>query len=293
MFKKICVLALASSFFMACGDGNNNESTSMTEAEETDAIVDSLLYFRNNNIKTDFLSRKFPDLGREKAIEFQMACLKKELAAGGELAGWKMGGTVGDSASFDPIMGYMLKANQHFLGDKISIKVFPESETMIEGEVGFVFKQDFPNGVGSIQELKDGIDYAVGGVEFAQSNAIGIDNNAETVKTNHVLAFGTGQAGFMLGEKQINFTDFDVENEAVECFVDGDSAASGVSSRIYGGHLNALNALVNMLPKYGHMIRKGDVVITGSMYTNPVVKGVAKANLQFSSLGGIEMEITD
>ncbi|AWV99297.1 hypothetical protein [Arcticibacterium luteifluviistationis] len=293
MLKRVWIFALVGSIMMACGEGNNNTDKTMTEAEETDAIVDSLLYYKNNQIKTDFLSRKFPDLGREKAIELQMACLKKELAGGGELAGWKMGGTVGDSASFDPLMGYMLKANQHFPGDKISIKVFPENETMIEGEVGFVFKQDFPNGVGSIQELKDGIDYAVGGVEFAQSNAIGIDNNAETVKTNHVLAFGTGQAGFMLGDKKINFADFDVENEAVECFVDGESAASGVSSRIYGGHLTALNALVNMLPKYGHMIRKGDVVITGSMYTNPTVKGNAKVNLEFSSLGSIQMEITD
>jgi 2-keto-4-pentenoate hydratase len=289
MLKSICVVALAV-FTMACGNENSKTNESMTD---TEAIVDSLLYFKNNKIKTDFLSRKFPDLDREKAIELQMACLKKELAEGAELAGWKMGGTVGDSAAFDPLMGYMLKANQYFSGDKISIKNFPENETMIEGEVGFVFKQDFPNGVSSIEELKNGIDYAVGAVEFAQSNAIGINNNPETVKTNHVLAFGTGQAGFMLGNKKINFTDFGVENEAVECFVDATSAASGVSSRIYGGHLNALNALVNMLPKYGHMIRKGDVVITGSMYANPTVKGPSSAKLGFTSLGELEMEITD
>jgi len=274
----------------ACGDGNNKTEKSMTD---TDALVDSLLYFRNNKIKSAILSRKFPDLEREKAIEIQMACLKKELADGAVLAGWKMGGTVGDSASFDPIMGYMLKANQHFSGDKIVIKGFAGNQTMIEGEVGFVFKQDFPEGVVSIEELKKGIDYAIGAVEFAQSNAIGINNDPETVKTNHVLAFGTGHAGFMLGNKKIDFVEFDVENEAVECFVDGELAASGVSSRIYGGHLNALNALVNMLPKYGHMIRKGDVVITGSMYTNPTVTGLAKAKLEFTSLGEIEMEILD
>ncbi|MFT7436506.1 MAG: 2-keto-4-pentenoate hydratase [Psychromonas sp.] len=287
MLKSISIFALAI-LIMSCGEENSKTEKSITD---TYALVDSLLYFRNNKIKTDILSRKFPDLGREKAIAFQLACLKKELAGGAILAGWKMGGTVGDSTSFDPIMGYMLKANQYFSGDKIAIKAFPENETMIEGEVGFVFKQDFPEGVASIEELKDGIDYAIGAVEFAQSNAIGINNDPETVKINHVLAFGTGQAGFMLGNKKIDFAEFDVENEAVECFVDGELAASGVSSRIHRGHLNALNALVNMLPKYGYMIKKGDVVITGSLYANPTVKGAAKANLQFSSLGEIDMEI--
>ncbi|SOE24106.1 2-keto-4-pentenoate hydratase [Spirosomataceae bacterium TFI 002] len=289
MLKNVWIFAFAA-FMMSCGEQTNKNDTEMTETEVT---VDSLLHFRNQNIKTDYLSRNFPDLEREKAAELQLAVLKKELDGGAVLAGWKMGGTVGDSASFDPLMGYMLKANEHFPGDKISIKKFPGSEVMIEGEVGFVFKQDFPNGVTSIEELKNGIDYAVGAIEFAQSNAIGIDNNPETANTNHVLAFGLGQAGFLLGNTKIDFADFNVAEEAVECFIDGEKAASGVSSRIYGGHLNALNALVNMLPKYGLMIKKGDVVITGSMYANPTVTGSAKVNLQFSSLGEIQLEILD
>ncbi|MFT4735195.1 MAG: serine protease inhibitor, partial [Arcticibacterium sp.] len=75
MLKSISIFALAV-LIMSCGEENSKTEKSITD---TDVLVDSLLYFRNNKIKTDILSRKFPDLGREKAIAFQLACLKKEL----------------------------------------------------------------------------------------------------------------------------------------------------------------------------------------------------------------------
>ncbi|UBM59355.1 hypothetical protein LAG90_01620 [Marinilongibacter aquaticus] len=290
MIKNAIALGL-SVFLLSCGSNASKEETS-TEME-TEQVVDSLLYFRQNKMKTDFLARNFPDLGRQEAAELQLASLSRELAAGAELAGWKMGGTVGDSTKFDPIMGYMLKANGHQIGEKIPIGEFPEKEIMIEGEVGFVFKKDFPDGVKSMDELKEGIDYAVAAVEFAQSNAIGIDGDASTLQTNHVFAFDTGQAGYLLGDSPIPFADFDVENETVECFVNGELAASGQSSNIYKGHLNALYALANLLPKYGQQIRAGEVVITGSMYTNPTVTSASEIELKFKSLGEIHFDITD
>ncbi len=293
MIKNTLILGLC--FIAAsCGSSSENDLDDNMKADnEYSTVVDSLVYFKDQRIKTDYLSREFPDLDRETANLLQIKSLEKELEAGDVLAGWKMGGTVGDSSKFDPLMGYMLTKNEYKPGDKISIKKFPGAEVMIEGEVGFVFKKDLPEGVSSIEELKDAIDYAVGAVEFAQSNAIGLNGDAATVKTNHVLAFGTGQAGFMLGDKQIPMDEFGVEDETVECYIDGKTAAKGESTNIYNGHLNALYALANMLPEQGYKIRKGDVVITGSLYKNPTVKGQASAKLDFKTLGSIEFEITD
>ena len=291
MVKLITFLGLVSLTF-ACSN-SQNETKEPSEEAVLESVVDSVLYYRNNNIKTDYLSRAYPELGRELGFQIQIKSLEKELANGEQHIGWKMGGTTGDSSSFDPVFGYLLAKNRYADGEKISINKFPGKEVMIEGEVGFVFKQDFPNGVESMDELKNGIDYAVGAIEFAQSNAIGINNDPKTVNLNHTLAFGMGQAGTMFGTKEIPFEDFDIKAEEVECFLNGESAIKGGSSRIYGGHLNALNALVNMLPKYGHFIRKGDIVITGSMYVNPIVISATSINQRFNSLGELNFEIVE
>ncbi len=296
MLKNLLIIGLTT-FLLGCGsstksDQNMQEDNKVAKLDMSE-VADSILHFRHELIKTDFLDRTFPDLARDEAIQIQLRCLEKELANGEQQAGWKMGGTVGDSAAFDPIMGYMLTRYQNFPGDHIRVKQFPGAEVMVEGEVGFVFKQDFPNGVKSMEELINGIDYAIGAVEFAQAIALGLNNNPATLKTNHNLAFGTGQAGFILGNKKIPISEFTIQEESVECFVDGKSAASGSSSRIYKGHLNALNSLVNLLPQYGLKIKKGDVVITGSMYKNPIITGNADVKLHFTSLGDIEIKITD
>ena len=287
---KLAIPIISMAVLYSCTSNEQNKDDMKLSHEE---VVDSLMYYRHGKLKTDFLARRFPDLGRDEAAGMQLDMLQRELTSGETLAGWKMGGTVGDSTSFDPIMGFMLKKDEHHSGDVISISEFPGREIMIEGEVGFVFNRDFPEGVESIEALKEGIDYVVGAVEFAQSNAKGVNGDSNSLITNHVLAFGTGQVGYLLGEKQVSLSELDLENETVECFVNDQSAAIGGSSNIYMGHLNALYALVNLLPKYKQMIKEGEVVITGSMYKNPTITSASEISLHFKTLGDISLSIVD
>lgn len=254
-------------------------------------LIDSLLYFKSKFIKSDILSRRIPTLDRREAAEIQLQVLQKEISMGSQLIGWKMGGTTGDSLAFDPVFGYMLTKNMIKPDSIVSIKNFPGAMVMIEGEVGFVFNKDFKDGVKTREELIDGIDYVVGAVEFAQSNNLPLGGQSEMLSKNHVLAFGMGHAGVMLGNTKVKFADFNSEAELVSCFIDEKLAASGGSSRVYGGHLNALESLINMLPQYDLYIRSGDVVITGSLYQNPLVNSACKVHMEFKTLGTIDFSV--
>jgi len=251
-------------------------------------IVDSLMYFRQQHQQTDILSRHLPALEKDEAYNIQNMLLERELNSGASLVGYKMGGTVTqDSANFKPLYGFILDKNLIAIDSTIAVANFPGGSVMVEGEVGFILGKDFPEGVATLEELKEGIDQVIGGVEFAQALARAPESDPDALTTYHILASGMGQAGTTKGIKGVSATEFDFGNEVVKCYINGELAAEGKSSNIYGTPLNALFWLVNNLSQKGAYLKKGNVVITGSMYQNPTISGPAEVRLEFSTLGEI------
>ena len=279
---------------IAC-DSNQNTASTETETsvpDQTAMLVHSLLYFRQRAEKTDLLSRHLPNITREQAIELQLGMLEKELAAGKKLVGWKMGGTVTDDpAKYDPLFGYILDSYMVEEGSTVAAEDFPGGQTMVEGEVGFVLNKDFENGAPSMEALTAGVDRVISAVEFAQATAIPVPGDTVPLPIDYVLATGMGQAGTLIGSGTVSLSDFNAENETVKCFVDDELVAEGNASRIYEGPLSALYSLANMLPEYGYHLKKGDVVITGSLYDNPTIDSQCQVRLEYSNLGTINFSM--
>ena len=255
-------------------------------------LANSILKSRQNFTQTDLLSRELPNITRDQAFTIQLKMLEKELASGKKLIGYKMGGTaVPDKASFDPVFGYMLNSNIIREDSTVLAENFPGGDVMVEAEIGFKLSKDFPNGASSKEELKAGIEYVFGAVEFAKAISKPIEGDAETMNINHVIASGMGQAGLIIGSGQVSIEEFDLDNETVSCLINGETKAEGVSSNVYGNPLNALMAIANLLPKHGKSLKKGDVVITGSLFANPTISSTSDVLLKFSTLGEIHFSM--
>lgn len=289
----LCLLLLAAVLF-ACNNSTSTEATDSTVEEPatltTSQLADSIRYFRDNYLQTDIVSRHIPDLERQQAFDLQLDALDKELAKGAKIVGWKMGGTAtDDAAKFDPVFGYIL--NRFMVGEDhlVNSKNFPGGSILVEGEIGFVIKNDLKDGVASKEALMEQIDYVVGAVELAQATAIPISEGP--LDLNYLVATGMGQVGTIQGDTRVAPQDFDLENETVKCYVNGELAAEGTASNIFGNPLNALYELANLLPTQDRYLRAGDLVITGSIYQNPTVDGPAEVKLEFSSLGEIAFKV--
>lgn len=276
--------------FPACqsSDQTSNEPEEVAPLT-TSQLADSMRYFRQNYLTTDFLSRNVPELGRQQAFDIQLAMLDKELAEDAQLIGWKMGGTAtAEEASFDPVFGYILDRYMIPADGSIDSENFPGGSMLVEGEIGFVIKNDLKEGIASKEELMDQIDYMVGAVEFAQSTAV--PSGEGPLDLNYVIASGMGQVATIKGTTQVSPQDFDFEKETVRCYINDTLAVEGVASNIFGNPLNAVYELANLLPTQDRYLRAGDLVITGSIYQNPSITGPAKGRLEFSTLGTIAFE---
>ncbi|MFY0689935.1 MAG: hypothetical protein JXQ90_22380 [Cyclobacteriaceae bacterium] len=287
---ELILVTLLIVIMVGCGNTENEtQATKVTEEMTVNGIADSIRYFRSNGLQTDILSRRTEDLSRKGAYEIQLAMLDQEVKSGRKLIGWKMGGTAtADTAKYDPTFGYILDSYLQKESGTMSSKMFPGGAIMMESEIGFVLKNDLPEGVTSIEELKSSIDYVVGAIELAQSTAKPLEGKA--LSPNHVVASGMGQVGTIKGSVQVAVDDFDFENETVKCYVNDSLVVEGIVSNIFGTPLNALFSLANLLPTEGKFLRAGDLVVTGSVYKNPLVSGAADVRVEFSSLGEIRFE---
>lgn len=288
-------LILFSSIFVLAFCKTPEQKTKVDTEIKTDpleALANSVLESRKNFDQTDLLSRELPNITRDQAFTMQLKMLDAELASGKKLIGYKMGGTaVPDEASFDPVFGYMLNSNVIEEDSTVLAENFPGGDVMVEAEIGFKLSKDFSNGASSIEELKGGIKYVFGAVEFAKAISKPIGGDAETMNINHVIASGMGQAGLIIGSGRASIEEFDLDNETASCLIDGETKAEGVSSNVYGNPLNALMAIANLLPKHGKSLKKGDVVITGSLFANPTISSTSDVLLKFNTLGEIHFSM--
>ena len=252
------------------------------------SVVDTLLYARHHHQTSDVLSRRFPTLTRQPAIDIQLAMLDRELADGARLVGWKMGGTItDDSAAYDPLFGYIL--DRHLIQPDSTVRAehFPGGQVMVEGEIGFVLNRDFRDGVTSEEELRKGVDYVVGAIELAQATAVAPSDQTTPLSIDYVLAAGMGQAGTIVGNQSLPLAEIDLATETVSCAINGERVAEGNATRVYQGPLHALHSLANLLPQHGRHLRKGDLVITGSLYDNPTIDSTSQVQVEYLNLGTI------
>lgn len=290
MNKITCVLLIVV-FLIACKKSSPNQTTAKAPEpviDQSEKLANAVLNTRHSFDQTDLLSRELPDISRKQAFEIQLKMLDKELASGKKLVGYKMGGTaVPDADSYDPTFGYMLDSNVIAEDSTVLASNFPGGDVMVEAEIGFKIKKDFAEGVASMDDLKAGVDYVFNAIEFAKAVSIPADNNPETMNINHVVATGMGHAGVIIGSGRANINDFDLSSEKVTCSINGQAQAEGISTNIYGNPMNALFSLANLLPKYGRSLKKGDIVITGSLFQNPTIDATCEVSVSFSTLGDI------
>ena len=254
-------------------------------------VAAKLLEYRDKVQQTDLIATSMPDLDRDTAIAIQLSMLEQEISRGAKHVGWKMGGTgASNAADFDPSFGYVLESNLVQPGGDFSLSRAPTSAARVEAEVGFVLSRDLPDGVATIEELRGSIAYVTGAVEIVQQIAVAADGGP--APTNDVIASGLAQLAVIQGDTEIPLDEYGGAPEVARCLVDGELATEGTSTKIWGGPLNALFALANLLPQHGEYLKAGQIVVTGSLYSNPTVDSEARVQLEFSTLGNIDFTIS-
>ncbi len=258
------------------------------------AIAGELIQARSHARTTTILSM-LPEMGRSAAYQVQLEALRIQERNGEQLIGWKMGGTrVTDAgASPDPSFAYILRSDSLHDGAALSAARYVAGDVLVEAEIAFVMGKDLVGASHSEEAVRDAVAAVAGAIELIDIRIIAREDG-EAPSMNHMIAANLSHAGVILTETRLPLESIDVVAETAVVHVDGVETASGQGNQIMGtSPIDALVWIANALPAEGHMLRAGDVVITGSLYDNPVLATGNSATVTFSSLGAIAVSMGD
>lgn len=98
-------------------------------------------------------------------------------------------------------------------------------------------------------------------------------------------------SGVVLGEPVKNWQNANLESAKCELTLDGQSVGTGYGADVNGHPTEPLYWLANALHRAGTGLRKGDIVITGSMIAPQMLDSATTAVLEMDHLGSILLNV--
>lgn len=206
-------------------------------------------------------SASVPNLDVKKAYQIQDQFVSKLIQKGDKVAGYKAGLTSAPAQKKfkapGPVTGVLLESMQ-IVNGKIPAKNF--TKMMLEVEIGYILKEDISKPI-KPEEAKDLITTILPAIEVPDLNFA----TFKGLKFTDIIADNVGARGFILGQGQAA-AKVDPNQVTGQLFLNGQALGDSVPGRAaLGDQWKALAWTINNILAQGGHIKKGMVVITGSL----------------------------
>ena len=248
-------------------------------AEAAEAILATL---KGNTMFPGNLSRRF-SLDRGYAVQFEL--LKQRKAQGDVHVGWKVGLTSRamqlQQGVHEPCLGHLVEA-----GHVSSPAVFRFDDLMtpgFENEICIRLGAPLDGGV-TAESARSAIDAIAPAIEVVEKRGV---FNADLPLA---IAGNAQQCAFVTGEFVPLADNADPAAVEVEVFVNGRSQERALGAEVLGSPINSVVWLARKVASFGHGLRPGDLIMSGS-FTGQY--GIAKGDrirAAFSGLGVVAIE---
>jgi 2-keto-4-pentenoate hydratase len=183
-------------------------------------------------------------------------------ALGWTVAGHKIGmtsATIQKQFRIDhPTRGVLFGSMLHASGARLSFPVAC-SQGRAEGEIAFVLREDL-SATSGLGDTLDAIEYAIPAIEIVNSRIANWDVTAfDFVADNAAAEF------VILGSHRIDCRTTDLASVTMRMDVNGRNGSAGSGADCLGSPLHALHWLARHLIENGDSLKKGSIVMSGSL----------------------------
>ncbi|WP_462421974.1 2-keto-4-pentenoate hydratase [Salinicoccus sp. Marseille-QA3877] len=233
------------------------------------------------------ITNMYPDISAGEAYEIQLEYVKKRIEQGAEVKGKKIGLTsqaMQDMLGVDqPDYGHIFDDMIYNEGEKIDTEKFIKPR--IEFEIAFVLKEDIDADNINSDNVADYIDYALPAAELIDSRICDWK-----IKFEDTVSDNGSSAGAVLGAKRLKLADIDLPAERMEIFKNGIKIDEGYGNAVLGDPLEAVVWLAKSLHAYDITLKKGEVVLAGSLTKAMDVAAGDIFEAHFENLGSVKVE---
>lgn len=236
------------------------------------------------------LSKAQPNWTMEDAYAVQAALVKRKLASGRRIIGWKIGLT-------SKAMQDALKINIPDSGILFDDMLFENGATVpkgrfiqprIEAEIAFIMKADLKGPDVTVEQVRTATGYVAPSLEILDTRILRIDPETKATRTIvDTISDNAANAGIVLGVEHHLINAFDLRWVGAIVKRNGEVEETGLGAGVLDEPATGIAWLANRLAQQGDHIRAGDVVLSGS-FVRPVEAIVgSKFFADFDTFGSV------
>lgn len=238
----------------------------------------------------DSLAASLGELSIEQAYAVQGMLVEQKVLDGERVIGWKVGCTsraVMERLKIEePIFGCMTSASQYSSLNKIRCSRF--CKLAVEGEIAFVMAEPLQGPGVTNADVLMATGGIMGAVELVDSRV-----RDWSVNISEAIADNSLHAGVIIGPVMKPLSGFDLRHEGVVLSRNGSLLASACGVEALGNPIDAVTWLANKLAEYHKALKRGDLVLTGSLTEFFFVEPGDVMSVSYSNLGSIQFPVAD
>lgn len=240
----------------------------MLEMQEIESAAESLDTAERTRKQIGLLSLKYPGIDMDDAYAIQGAWVKRKIAAGRKVIGWKIGLT-------SKAMQYALNIDIPDSGVLFDDMVFEDGATVpadrfiqprIEAEVAFVMKAPLHGPGVTAFDVLNATDYVVPALEILDTRILRVDPETKKARTIvDTIADNAANAGISWGGRAMRPDEIDLRWLGAVVSRNGEVEETGLGAGVLNHPARGIAWLANRLAEYGDGgIEAGQIVLAGS-----------------------------
>lgn len=247
-------------------------ATDILSPAQIEAEVDLLDGAERTRVQTGLISLKHPGLSMDGAYAIQDAWVRRKIAAGRRVIGWKIGLTskaMQAALNIDiPDSGVLFDDMAFDDGARIAPDRFIQPR--IEAEVAFILKAPLAGPGVSVLDVLRATEYVSPALEILDTRILRVDPATGKARTIvDTISDNAANAGIVLGGRAMRPDDVDMRWMGAIVSRNAEVEETGLGAGVLNHPARGIAWLANRLAHYGSRIEAGQVVLAGS-FIRPV-----------------------
>lgn len=244
----------------------------MLNEDQVKAAAEALDVAERTRVQTGLLSLAYPEMTMDDAYAVQSAWVKKKIAGGRRVLGWKIGLT-------SKAMQYALNIDTPDSGVLFDDMLFDDGQTVpkdrfiqprIEAEIAFVMKAPLKGPNITVFDVLNATDYITPALEILDTRILRADPQTRKARTIvDTISDNAANAGIVLGGRMMRPDVIDMRWMGAIVSRNGEVEETGLGAGVLNQPARGVAWLANRLSNYGDAIEAGQIVLAGS-FIRPV-----------------------
>jgi 2-keto-4-pentenoate hydratase len=245
--------------------------------------------FRNREETAVLPPELYPaDLDEADRIRAEFRAIE-EASGRGRIAGYKIALTTPVMQKLvgidEPCYGAIFASEVHHR--KAALRARDYCHIAVEAEIAMRLGADLPHG-GDRERVAAAVESAMAAIELIED----LRSDYKRLDALALIAGNAWNAGVVLGEPVRSWRALDLARLQGKLFINGAEVGSGVGGDVMGHPLNALSWLAEKLAQEGTPLKRGMVVMTGSIVATRYPAAGDRVEVAISGLGAAELALS-